>query len=65
MCAKVRFSISSRFDDIVAEVKGGNFIPSPAAGGWRGGPAAAGLSGGSEFLLHRTNSSSDTFFFIL
>ena len=63
MCAKFRFSISSRSDDIVAEVKGGNFMPSPpAAGGWRGGPAAAGLSGGSEFLLHRTNSSSSTFF---
>ena len=37
------FSLSSRCDDIVAEVKGGNFIP-PAAGGWRGGPAAAGLT---------------------
>ena len=44
MCAKFRFSISSRCDDIVAEVKGGNFMPPPAAGGWRGGPAAAGLS---------------------
>ena len=27
MCAKFRFSISSRCDDIVAEVKGGNFMP--------------------------------------
>ena len=27
-----------------AEVKGGNFMPPTAAGGWRGGPAAAGLS---------------------
>ena len=43
MCAKFRFSISSRCDDIVAEVKGGNFMP-PAAGVWRGGPAAAGLT---------------------
>ena len=42
MCAKLCFSISSRCDDIVAEVKGGNYIP-PATGGWRGGPAAAGL----------------------
>ena len=45
MCAKFRFSISSRCDDIAAEVKGGNFTPPPqAAGGWRGGPAAAGLT---------------------
>ena len=33
MCAKFRFSISSRCDDIVAEVKGGNFMPPPS--GWR------------------------------
>ena len=45
MCAEFRFSISSNSDDIVAEVKGGNFMPPPAAGGWRGGPAAAGLTG--------------------
>ena len=44
MCAKFRFSISSRCDDMVAEVKGGNYMPPPAAGGWRGGPAAAGLT---------------------
>ena len=44
MCAKFRFSIFSSCDDIVAEIKGGNFMPPPpAAGGWRGGPAAAGL----------------------
>ena len=44
MCAKFRFSISSRCDDIVAEVKGVTLCPPPAAGGWRGGPAAAGLT---------------------
>ena len=44
MCATFCFSISSRCDDIFAEVKGGNFMPPPpAAGAWRGGPAAAGL----------------------
>ena len=43
MCAKFRFAISSRCDDIVAEVKGGQLYAPPAAGGWRGGPAAAGL----------------------
>ena len=30
MCAKFRFSISSRCDDIIAEVKGGNFMPAPS-----------------------------------
>ena len=46
MCAKFHFSISSRCDDIVAEVKGGNYMlpPPPAAGGWRGDPADAGLT---------------------
>ena len=43
MCANFRFSIFSRSDDIVAEVKGATLFP-PAAGGWRGGPAAAGLT---------------------
>ena len=45
MCAKFRFSISSRCDDIVAEVKGATMYmpPPPAAGGWRGGQVAAGL----------------------
>ena len=32
MCAKFRSSISSRCDDIVAEVKGGHFMP---PSGWR------------------------------
>ena len=54
MCAKFRLSISSRCDDIIAEVKGGNFMPPPAAGGWRGGPAAAGLKESSNALCRRT-----------
>ena len=33
MCAKFRFSISSRCDDIVAEVKGATLCPPPC--GWR------------------------------
>ena len=59
MCAKFRFSISSRCGDIIAEVKGGNFMPPPAAGGWRGGPAAAGLikSSGTDFRLNFENRS--------
>ena len=45
MCAKFRFSISSRCDDIFAGVKGGGQLYAPpAAGGWRGGPAAAGVN---------------------
>ena len=44
MCAKFCFSILLRYDDIVAEVKEDNYIPPPAAGGWREGPAAAGLT---------------------
>ena len=55
MCAKFRFSISSRCDDIVAEVKGGNCMP-PAAGGWRGGPAAPGLTFAIE------NNSAESFY---
>ena len=44
MCTKLRFSISSRSDDIVAEVRGATLCPPPAAGRLRGGPAAAGLN---------------------
>ena len=33
MCAKFRFSISSRCDDIIAEVKGGQLYAPPS--GWR------------------------------
>ena len=46
MCAQGFTSILSRCDVIDADVKGGNFMPPthPAAGGWRGGPAADGLS---------------------
>ena len=43
MCAKFRFSVSSRCDDIVAELRGGNYMPPPAVGGCREGPAADGL----------------------
>ena len=35
MCAKFCVSIFSRCDDIVAEVKGGNFMPPPPTSGWR------------------------------
>ena len=38
MCAKFRFSISSRCDELYAPPP-----PSAAAGGWREGPAADGL----------------------
>ena len=45
MCAKFRSFISSRCDDIVTEVKGGGQLYAPlAAGGRRGGQAAAGLN---------------------
>ena len=45
MCAKFRFSITLRCDDIIGYVKGEQqYAPPPAAGGWRGGPAALGLS---------------------
>ena len=33
MCAKFRFSISSRCDDIIAEVKGATLYPQRLAGG--------------------------------
>ena len=39
---KVSLSILSRCDGIDADVKGEQYLP-PAAGGWRGGPAAVGL----------------------
>ena len=43
MCAKFRFSVSARCDDIIGEVKGrGQEVaptPTPATGMWRGGPA--------------------------
>ena len=64
MC-KVSLLISSRCDDIFADVKGGNYMPPPAAGGWRGGPAAAGLMAGgsmrplSFFLRCTPNYESD------
>ena len=60
MRAKFRLAISSRCDDMVAEVKGGNFMPPPpAAGGWRGGPAAAGLTYIPYFPLN--NNEMDFF----
>ena len=43
MCAKFGASALPRYGDIAARKKMGAEICPPAAGGWRGGPAAAGL----------------------
>ena len=66
-CAKFRFSTLSRCDVIVADVKGRNYMPPPpAAGGWRGGPAATGLSSSfkSEVRLYISKQHEKSGFYV-
>ena len=53
MFAKFRFSISSRYDDIIAEVKGGQlYAPQRLAGGAEAWVKSAGLNLGDVQTLY-------------